>query len=955
MSNYGPPPSFGLPYNPNAPTAPASGFGYTTPQYAYQHQQQHHGYIQPQVQLSGTNPAQYVNGYAYNTNAQNGNVPTYVNGTGPSPFAPLPQPAQHPPNLSLPQNGPYRPSPFANVPPSQAQMSSTSTIPQKVFSENHARPQNSEKEHQSREDLTEKSLPSEQELEDGEINSGEPSDTGEVADRSGPEQEFSSVGQNMLPGSRLRSDPHRLAHDLVLEMHSWGLSYQDFINEGMNADLLRSIYAECNLPIVTKATRSHQSLQAATKVPPVAISNRVPTPEATPAVTKISRSPEPSTQGKATNEFVDTKPMDRKALIAQKLAAKNAKPAGTPGNAATAATVGNEKLSPVAVDMLSVKSIEPAGTHAPKQGPQLLVNPQPVQESPLDMEAKRKAQTELARQRMEALKQKVSTKKENRPSLNTDPGKESTPYTPAALNAVASGVTQRMDTEDTEPIVQVQSSMASYFSPVLQTPMFSIPGLFPAAGPAVQQEPDQSTIQNANQSNATPLSNSPTPPIVPADLPQQPLDAIKPAQPNPGKVGGPLSRRRHKASDFLDSPPSKVKRPLVQDDMEVVIEISDDEDAESSDDSDVAILKENDRLALSGQSKTGASNQRAARNLPALSDFPTRRAPGTDSATVTPSAMLTPGKMQEPKELKRTEMEIELMNRKIAELEQRIRAKNAVSRTQSPGIPAQATTICTPFDAVSDGTEKSMRQDGIPMEPKDLKGSSAITGIDLATKGELLVEKENQERNVARAEAELAQPIQQCDFGQVIPAARQKPSIQASAGGHPHSNHDVQSSIDHYSLQAQQEVEGQDFQHIRMEEYLPDYPPTSQIREPLPVEKEGLAQHEQLQQEQPELQRRALNAQRGSRKSEIESGLPLLDEEIERTTRQLQSLREQEAHLEAQIQKGIDGRQMLLDELRRLSQATEAMQFDETVDEQGQSEAAMQSSQDSAGTSPCIL
>ncbi|KAL9130422.1 MAG: hypothetical protein Q9217_001389 [Psora testacea] len=960
MSNYGPPPSFGAAYNQNASTAPPRGYGYPSiPQYTYQQQTQS-AYMQAQAQPSVAVPAQHMNTYAYGSNARGGRPPTYSNGTGPLAFTSLgssqAQSARHPPPFPTCQDGPYGPSPFAALPPTQPMVSSFQAIPHNSPSSSDTRPQTQANGYHSPERVMNKPHRLEQDLEDGEVSSRGFSEGGNISNPNTHVPEASQLVQRTGSNPEPKLDSHQLAHNLVREMHSWGLSFQDFVNEGMDVDTLRRIYLESNLPMVTTATRPHRPLaepqlvsvsndptdalvKKTADLPPAALQGQIQEPEMTVPGGGASETPQVTTQSIVEGVVAEQKPMDRKALIAQKLAAKKTKATFTSkaivvtsiGNSGRPPPIGSELLSPKLVTSASA-SVSEKEIAAPLEITKHLPEPQP------DIEAKRKAQTELARQRMEALKQKATTK-EDQPPLSPNCENKSILHALDTNVAPTTNILPDLETVSAGPPVEAPSRKASYFSSVSQSSMFNIPGLFPAAGPMSQEKPHEASTRTIEDTMPTSYSRSSTQPITMSKQEQQPnpSSSSRSIRDAPEGATGQVSRKRQRASDFLDSPPSRVKRPLAQDDAGVVIDISDEEEAETDDDFDMTMGGGQDRNPLSSREpRFGAGEKHMAMELQPMVDFPTRRLPGTGSAAATPSAILTPGKLQEP-ELKTKEMEIELMNRKIVELEQRIKAKHAASRTQSPGAAVQATISYTPIDLSVENADDPIEDQKRTQAQKTASEISTVTRqVDLATEEDLLAE-ENQERGLASVEAEIQGPERYHDTPHECQPAEGRPMMRSSTGAEEASDHDNRLIDD----SSQRWVQSQDELSIPMQT-APEEPPenaevslagasTPDAHNSSSVERQG-----QLQQ-QDEAGETMLHAHRQSRKAELESGLPMLDEEIEKTKQKLQSLREQEAHLEAEIQKGMNGRQMLLDELNRLSQVAEVMEFCEDVDD-GQQE-----------------
>ena len=92
---------------------------------------------------------------------------------------------------------------------------------------------------------------------------------------------------------------------------------------------------------------------------------------------------------------------------------------------------------------------------------------------------------------------------------------------------------------------------------------------------------------------------------------------------------------------------------------------------------------------------------------------------------------------EQPKTLKSKEIEIELVNRKIAELEQRIRVKQAASRAQSPGQVSKA--LGSDFQESSQSITRSDHDDervdlaNVVAQPSDTQVTSKSDGLASAS------------------------------------------------------------------------------------------------------------------------------------------------------------------------------------------------------------------------------
>ncbi|OMP84059.1 Protein red1 [Diplodia seriata] len=168
-----------------------------------------------------------------------------------------------------------------------------------------------------------------------------------------------------------------------------------------------------------------------------------------------------------------------------------------------------------------------------------------------------------------------------------------------------------------------------------------------------------------------------------------PQVAPQPAQDSSG-VSANRGRKRPVAADFddLQQPraPTAFKRPFGQsqnDHEQVIIEVSDDETAGS-----VMDIDEADELQPSAQPSAQPPKGGANRNLPSLTNFPSRpNLSRQGSAHSTPPASQPPIPAARVADLKRKEEELAALKKLIAEKERQRLAKAQSSRAQTPATP----------------------------------------------------------------------------------------------------------------------------------------------------------------------------------------------------------------------------------------------------------------------------
>ena len=344
-------------------------------------------------------------------------------------------------------------------------------------------------------------------------------------------------------------------------------------------------------------------------------------------------------------------------------------------------------------------------------------------EKQADLEAKRRAQTELARRKIQALRNRAEIREVEATEPIKKPGSvspllsdvEMTP--PHRPSSPISGPVAQKQTPILPPQPAVQSSTSlsrspftpSFFSTGLKHG-FSIPGLFTSSSAVESPKQEESVVRN-NEETTPPLGkpieqlpsmqesvlvDTDTPPVkrksptpTPTTQPTVPGISLQPMlNQHATAASRDQSRKRPTASDFIDYSPAPIRRRLDSDDhVRVLIEVSEDEDDKGSDDMDM----DDDTQGLqSSQPSDGSARARGIRDLPPLSDFPSRVKLQSSSAMSTPSLVQTPSKLKEQEQLKLKEEQILAMQRKIAEMERRRRAKQDSSRAQSPSISNSA-------------------------------------------------------------------------------------------------------------------------------------------------------------------------------------------------------------------------------------------------------------------------
>ncbi|KAL5003602.1 hypothetical protein BDV10DRAFT_153674 [Aspergillus recurvatus] len=441
-----------------------------------------------------------------------------------------------------------------------------------------------------------------------------------------------STDSKVSPGSAVSLAQLRVqAQGALLSLAPHSIRYSELIGEGINPTLLKQLYEDVGIKVPTTPPAdsrtkpgSKETTHARADATAASGQAKQPTKQVEPQLgaAQTATSSEPSFTPPQSVLGSTTKPMERKEVIARMLAAKAAKssPAAPPSDAMQAAP--SVRSTPAIVEKSTVST--------PSQDSAANVKETRLRE-------KNKAQTELARQRIEQLKKQGLMR--NLQKSQSDSDKEQ-------------GIVQESPQPQNSTIVQhplperpplPQSASVDY-----------IPGLF-----MTEQVP-----LATNGAHITPVQ----------DLVSQSATHSRSSQ-----------RKRPRASDFDDDPvpvPKKVFSNGTNHQIppeRLIIDISDDEFYDEDEGSMDA------ESTLTGPSKD--SGPPTAEGLPRVYPAPAGNLPHrpATSQSYSFSTSSTPNnhRSSEQDDLRKKDLEIQAMHRKIAELEQRKKAKLA-SRTQSP-------------------------------------------------------------------------------------------------------------------------------------------------------------------------------------------------------------------------------------------------------------------------------
>lgn len=652
---------------------------------------------------------------------------------------------------------------------------------------------------------------------------------------------------------------------------------------------------------------------------------------------KSSKSLNVNTLGKASAVKAGvTKILDRKEYIARMLAAKAGKhavSASVPVSSHTPAISDTAQYAQARSSTTTAPIIPATDSQAASYSADTTLG---SQREDSDVEAKRKAQTDLARQKIEALKLRGSFQQQA-PSTTSSDVRSNSQQSPVAE---VSNISAEGSAPSSRPLPPRQSS---YFSPASQKPPFSIPGLFMTSDAL---EPARPLKQFTNENLAVSLQRVGDATFSSSQEGLRPHAAVSPQIPAVDKISSltqislgsdsavpatisttSTNRKRQRASDFIDSPSTRVKRPLgQQEDTSVIIDISDDEvsnDTSGDDSLDTAGRRD----SIPGKSQATASGngkKDTTKNPPPLTDLTQRK----KSVMITPPAAQVSAQGGDTNGLKSKEMEIQVMNRKIAELEQRIaiKAKQTTSRSRSP-----RTSSCLTISPPPGGASHQIKDPPHPplslsnLQNGDVARVENRESLDALAEAIETVAAEQQLEQVEQAKAEAERSLA-AEAESTLAAAADQSLIrekrlrisQAEEQSNPWEGEQRSGEEEQEHGQVEDERRPEESQSPQADEEGTKRSRQEEADHYLGKQEQTLAQQEQEQE-------RTLDNQRQARKSEIESGLPLLDAQVERTRKRLESLRQEMAGLETQLQKGIEGKKDLIAELHMLSRSRETL------------------------------
>ncbi len=588
-----------------------------------------------------------------------------------------------------------------------------------------------------------------------------------------PTWESSHFGNTSIAAKAFHTDRATLSlreqvKDALRSLKLHNIKYNELVGEGVEPSLLRGLYEDIDQKLVQAKLRSPvvevgqisdpqkialQTPQEGQELPgrsskyagqnlhpaptttdksstsiPVKTTSETQANSSVAGLTKTSPSPVVSTEKAAVASSSSNVAVERKDRIAQLLAAKTGKavparlapeiqphvparilkPDSSVDTATKPASLPQKPPAPPEKPPAPPKkppALPEKPSVPPKKPPALPEKPPVPAPEPL-VKPKNKAQTELLRQKMEALKREALAKSQAQSALNEDSVASS------PTSATPSFAPQPQPLGPTVSTADVGSSGLGSQIPGL----FMMNEVYPSNPDITNERADHALAEKVDDPvsiNSTATSVGPGMSAeFETDLVQSPGGHILPVR---------LPQKRPLPSDSFDESMPSLKRPFGRkhSDHRVEIVVSDAESEGEVEDVEMELDEESDeeKQAPEDDGVPAVSvRQTNMRNLPPLTDIPsakqTLQFAGAIS-TPTSAAVQTPGRENDNEELwKAKYQEIELMRKKIAEMEERHKAKQNATRAISPKAagrtapPVIRTSLARPSQAASPGLPK---------------------------------------------------------------------------------------------------------------------------------------------------------------------------------------------------------------------------------------------------------
>ena len=582
---------------------------------------------------------------------------------------------------------------------------------------------------------------------------------GEIDSARGPpqsthrERKLAPVVQSRSPIRKPRlGDSRARAKGFLKFMHEHGYTLRDFVKEDLDIDILRDLYSElglldgptnealpkASLPprpkspesvvLATASLKKSLTSQEQPRKPdsePQNLAFKAPTEKVTTKLSKVGKEDsnvdktldtqtQASTKAQISTSAEDVPKhkevkrqepiLDRKDYIARLQAAKNQKSSLAPPGKLTERT---ENVANKTNGANSAKSISSAIAEEP-----------PKSQSANDIAEKKRTQTELARQRMEALaamKKKDNSVKDQpappvlepiKPLAMPLPQKISgepmnATNDPTLAHATESGSQAAKPSSASASVSDSQAVKPSAASPSI--PGSQIEGVSSAPMNTEDEGQTRASVTQSTQPNfldSSSRTNSMSGRSIPGlfmTVEGGPVTESKAKTTLQQASAEPRLKKRPVASDFDDfsfQPPTKsFKGPFGSSfnnshhDEEMIIHASEEESSESESEGEIVTDKsQSGRLSDTTNSQINSQTPRR-KDMPPLSDFPRRTLSTKRLSCYSGSGRISPSGTQSPGSilaLEKTQEQISTMKKRIAELEERKKQKVIVVQAENP-------------------------------------------------------------------------------------------------------------------------------------------------------------------------------------------------------------------------------------------------------------------------------
>ena len=564
----------------------------------------------------------------------------------------------------------------------------------------------------------------------------------------------SDSAKPLLPAKADHMEPATLllreqAKDAVRSLVPHNIKYIELIREGVDPYVLRSLYEDLDQDFVLLKTASPAfEVQRLVEIEKIASQSPQPTEELPdPSLRNMNHEQQQgagtirastnliSANSESDKQPQSTVPKSSKASVSATLHSEKA-PIAMPSS-----NVAIERKDRIA-QLLAAKTGKaipprpvperrpdaPAETPKPHPALEAAITPLSLPAKPplpsLEATAKpkNKAQTELIRQKMEALKKEALCKSQAQGMSKVDmPKAASVPSSPASATP--------QYPVDSRKLGPAESAADSNSNGVVS----AIPGLFMTnladVGdfPSVDRRSEPPQMEKVDEpmsvnSTASSVSQEATTDFE-SNFVQSPGGHMLPVR---------LPQKRPLASDSFDEAGPSAKRPFGQkesyDKIEIVL--SEEESDGEVEDVEMELDGESDEEKPTPQDGiVSAVSVRGStiRNLPPLTDFPSSNPTSYSTSVIntpTSTAAQTPGREKDKEELwKAKHQEIELMRKKITEMEERRKVKQSVTHASSPKATGNA---ATPVIRTSFARPSHPSSPGLPKPPPPVGANADI-------------------------------------------------------------------------------------------------------------------------------------------------------------------------------------------------------------------------------------